>query len=154
MVDQMGECSFPASDPPSVWTWEVRGEDEAMNSGPHPDSHARDLLNAARAFQTATGKSESARVVPAALGSLEKAVQALSASWYQLAANAPLAGEQMIYLIALHDVAAAFDRCAQACRDARSTVAPLIARTTTAQAGQNGRPPRFERRQRPTGRAA
>ena len=22
-VDEMGECSFPASDPPAVWTWEV-----------------------------------------------------------------------------------------------------------------------------------
>ena len=22
-VDQMSECSFPASDPPAVWTWEV-----------------------------------------------------------------------------------------------------------------------------------
>jgi hypothetical protein len=27
-VDQMGECSFPASDPPAVWTWEVRGARE------------------------------------------------------------------------------------------------------------------------------
>ena len=24
-LDQMGECSFPASDPPAVWTWEVDG---------------------------------------------------------------------------------------------------------------------------------
>jgi hypothetical protein len=23
-TDEMSECSFPASDPPSVWTWEVR----------------------------------------------------------------------------------------------------------------------------------
>jgi hypothetical protein len=22
-VEEMGECSFPASDPPAVWTWEV-----------------------------------------------------------------------------------------------------------------------------------
>jgi len=22
----MGECSFPASDPPAAWTWEVSGE--------------------------------------------------------------------------------------------------------------------------------
>jgi hypothetical protein len=22
-IDEMGESSFPASDPPSVWTWEV-----------------------------------------------------------------------------------------------------------------------------------
>jgi hypothetical protein len=23
-TDEMSECSFPASDPPSVWTWEVK----------------------------------------------------------------------------------------------------------------------------------
>jgi hypothetical protein len=23
-VDEMGESSFPASDPPAVWTWDVR----------------------------------------------------------------------------------------------------------------------------------
>jgi hypothetical protein len=23
MVDEMGKCSFPASDPPAVWTWDV-----------------------------------------------------------------------------------------------------------------------------------
>lgn len=28
-VEQMGECSFPASDPPAVWTWEVRDPAEA-----------------------------------------------------------------------------------------------------------------------------
>jgi hypothetical protein len=27
-VDQMGECSFPASDPPAVWTWDARGARE------------------------------------------------------------------------------------------------------------------------------
>jgi hypothetical protein len=27
-VEEMGECSFPASDPPAVWTWEV-GENSA-----------------------------------------------------------------------------------------------------------------------------
>jgi hypothetical protein len=25
-VDEMGEGSFPASDPPAVWTWEVGSE--------------------------------------------------------------------------------------------------------------------------------
>jgi hypothetical protein len=25
-VDEMSECSFPASDPPAVWTWEVGSE--------------------------------------------------------------------------------------------------------------------------------
>jgi hypothetical protein len=23
-TDEMSECSFPASDPPAVWTWEVK----------------------------------------------------------------------------------------------------------------------------------
>jgi hypothetical protein len=25
-VDEMGEASFPASDPPAVWTWDISGE--------------------------------------------------------------------------------------------------------------------------------
>jgi hypothetical protein len=25
-VDEMGDSSFPASDPPAVWTWEVRDD--------------------------------------------------------------------------------------------------------------------------------
>jgi hypothetical protein len=28
-VEKMGECSFPASDPPAVWTWEVSDSAEA-----------------------------------------------------------------------------------------------------------------------------
>ena len=28
-VEEMGECSFPASDPPAVWTWEVSDSAEA-----------------------------------------------------------------------------------------------------------------------------
>jgi len=31
-VEEMGECSFPASDPPAVWTWEVG--DTAAHSRP------------------------------------------------------------------------------------------------------------------------
>jgi hypothetical protein len=27
-VEEMGECSFPASDPPAVWTWEVSDPSE------------------------------------------------------------------------------------------------------------------------------
>ena len=42
-VEEMGECSFPASDPPAVWTWEVSDtavpptEERAGENGPlHP----------------------------------------------------------------------------------------------------------------------
>jgi hypothetical protein len=28
-VEEMGECSFPSSDPPAVWTWEVSDSAEA-----------------------------------------------------------------------------------------------------------------------------
>jgi DNA-binding MarR family transcriptional regulator len=28
-IDEMGECSFPASDPPAVWTWEIPDTAEA-----------------------------------------------------------------------------------------------------------------------------
>ena len=60
----------------------------------------------------------------------------LSAAWYRLAADAvpshrggDLSREQEVRLIgALHDVAAAFARCARACREGRSTVTPVIAR--------------------------
>jgi hypothetical protein len=31
-IDEMSECSFPASDPPSAWTWEVR----TQTSTPEP----------------------------------------------------------------------------------------------------------------------
>ena len=31
MVDAMSEYSFPASDPPAVWTWEVRNVPELQS---------------------------------------------------------------------------------------------------------------------------
>ena len=30
-LDQTGECSFPASDPPAVWTWEVNGASDSRS---------------------------------------------------------------------------------------------------------------------------
>ena len=36
MVDQMSEHSFPASDPPAVWTWEVAPQPSAAVKR-HPD---------------------------------------------------------------------------------------------------------------------
>ena len=52
---------------------------EAMNSASrHVDDYPSDLLNAARGFHMAAGEPESAKVAPAALGSLEEALQALS----------------------------------------------------------------------------
>jgi hypothetical protein len=125
---------------------------DVMNSAVHLGDHASDLLNAARGFHIAAGEPESARIAPAALGNLEEALEALSTSWFQLAADAASSREQLSHPIAMHDVAFAFARCAAACRHARSTVAPLIGGCATAKASSQF--PRFERRERPTGRAA
>jgi hypothetical protein len=71
----------------------------------------------------------------------EEALQLLSGAWYQLAADASpriaeaessgidgLSREQEARLIAtLHDVAAAFARCARSCREGRLTITPVIA---------------------------
>jgi len=128
---------------PDPWPRSVRDvKVQVMNSAPRLiDGHGCDLLNAARAFQTAAAEPESAEVAPAALGSLEKALQALGASLHHLAANAPPSPEQVVHVIALHDVAVSLDRCARACRDARSTVAPLIAKRATTNASRDGASP-------------
>jgi hypothetical protein len=96
------------------------------------------MLDAARAFRAAAGEPDRVELVPAALTNLEQAVEALSAGCYQLARAAPPSSEQLVHVIALHDVAVSFDRCARACRDAQSTVASVIARRATAQAGRAG----------------
>jgi hypothetical protein len=121
-----------------------------MNSADRIDNHASDLLKAARAVHEAAAGPGSSKRASAALARLEEALQALSAGWYQVAADAvpgiagrhrrlaghpepslaaarSLSREQEVRLIGtLHDVAGAFARCARACRDAQPTVAPLI----------------------------
>ena len=119
-----------------------------MNSLAHIDDHAADLLRAAEAIQGAAARPGSSRAATATLTSLEEALQALSASWYQLAADTgvlerrrraagpaeprpaaenDLSREQKVRLVgALHNVAAAFAGCARVCRGARPTLVSLI----------------------------
>jgi hypothetical protein len=104
-------------------------------TSPHPlHDPVTALIDAAEEFHRAAATRGSHRAAPDSLASLQEALQVLSAAWYRLAADAvPGAGrlsrEQEVRLIgALHDVAAAFARCARACREGRSTVTPVIAR--------------------------
>ena len=39
-IDEMGEASFPASDPPAVWTWEVKKSPPKMGTDAHVGSSA------------------------------------------------------------------------------------------------------------------
>jgi hypothetical protein len=103
----------------------------------------------AHAFHRAAEQEGSHLGAPAALESLQEALQVLSAAWYRIAAGASphpgdrqracradassparsdgLSREQEVRLKgALHDVAAAIARCPRACRGAESTVAPVI----------------------------
>jgi hypothetical protein len=117
-----------------------------MNSTDSLHDHASQLIDAARAFHAAAGQPGRRTAAPLSLARTEEALQLLSGSWYQLAADAVpriaqrggrhhsdhpppqldgLSHEQEVRLIAtFHDVAAALARCARVCRDAR----PLIAR--------------------------
>lgn len=98
-------------------------------------------------FETAAQDRGSHAAVPDALAHLEETLQLLGTAWYQLAADASsrsvepirprpsqapagaLSREQEVRLLGtLHDVAAAFGRCARVCRDGRATVTPIIAR--------------------------
>src|SRR5665809_88914 len=85
----------------------------------------------------------------------------LSDAWYHVAADASpgiaerrrqpgvaassphmagLSREQEVRLMGtLHDVAAAFDRCARACREGRSTVTPIIATRLSAERADHAR---------------
>jgi hypothetical protein len=104
-----------------------------MTSQDQLDDHASALVDGAEAFRRAAEQHGSHLAAPAALGSLEEALQVLSAAWYRLAADAApgegLSREQEVRLTgALHDVAAAFARCARACRQGGSTVTPIVSR--------------------------
>jgi hypothetical protein len=113
------------------------------------------LVDAAEDFQRAAEHRGSHLAAPASLDSMQEALQVLSAAWYRVAADASadivererpigaavgswphgdgLSREQEVRLLgALHDVAAAFARCARACREGRSIVAPIIARSMRA----------------------
>ena len=143
-----------------------------MNTGSPLHDRASELVEAAQAIREAAELPSSYTAAPDSLVSLGEALQTLSAAWYQLAAHASpgiverqrglgseaplwpavagLSREQEVHLMAtLHDVAAAFSRCARACRDGRSTVSPLIARRMAAE-----RADWFESRERPTERVA
>ena len=155
-----------------------------MNTESSLQDHASDLAEAARSFQAATQAPESYTAAPDSLAALEDTLQALSAAWYQLAAHATpgiaarrrdresdvlswqpvdgLSREQEARLIGtLHDIAAAFARCARECRHGRSAVTPLIARRIAAEeAAEAAKQPDdaglawFDSRQRPTQRVA
>jgi hypothetical protein len=142
----VGRDRFGGSDPWPVATGAaiVQG----MTTSHAIDRHAAELLAAARAFQSETEHTGSHLAAPDALASLEEAFQALSAAWYQLAADAVpravdatgrrtaapvapdgLSREAEVQLVGtLHDVAAGFARCARTCRESRRRAAPIIAR--------------------------
>lgn len=122
-----------------------------MNASDHLDQRAASLTSAARELRSAAGRPGSQAAELNSLASLEHALRELSDAWYQLAADAPpeiasrragsssrsgrwqkvdgLSREQEVRLMgALHDIAAAFARCARVCREGRSTVAAVIDR--------------------------
>ncbi len=152
-----------------------------MNASDRLDQCAADLADAARNFHTAAERPGAHAAAPDALASLEDALQALSGAWYQLAADASpgilarrsgrgsradrppqvdeLSREQEARLMgALHDVAAAFARCARQCRDGRTAVRPLLARRAAAgprgARGHDSQLRWFESRERPPQRVA
>lgn len=147
-----------------------------MEPGEDLSRRASELLEDARRFRSAAAQRGSRRYVPDALVSLEEALQVLSGAWYQLAADAapriverrlddasaapsrpPRGGrsreQEARVMGTLHDVAAGFARCARACREAQSAVAPTIGRRASPGRADNGRQPgefpRFQRHDRP-----
>jgi hypothetical protein len=155
--------------------------DRGMNSPSQLHDRASDIVEAARGFQAATEARASHAAVPDSLAALEETLQVLSAAWYRLAGGASpgvverrcgrgseapswppfdgLSSEQDVRLIGtLHDVAAAFARCARACREARSGVTPIIAGRGAASRADGHRHgnefPHFQRHERPGRRVA
>jgi hypothetical protein len=121
-----------------------------MNTEDRLHHCAAELIEAARAFRMVTEESGSYAGAPDSLAVLQEALQVLSAAWYQLAADASpgivqrqrggasgapswpkvdgLSREQEVRLMGtLHDVGAAFARCARACREGRSMITPIVA---------------------------
>jgi hypothetical protein len=115
-------------------------------------AEASALADAANGFRRAAETPGSHESAPEALERAQEALQALSTAWYELAADAvprirgrdlrqepdrtdsppggDLSNEQEVRLVgALHDVADAFASCARACRQAETTVGPVIARS-------------------------
>jgi hypothetical protein len=152
-----------------------------MEPGEDLSRRASELLEDARRFQSAAAQPGCLIAVPEALGALEEALQVLSAAWYQLAADASarvverrlgdrseavappqhdgLSREREVRLMgALHDVAAGFARCANACRQGRSGMTAMIARGALAGRADDRRHgnefPRFHRHDRPGRRVA
>jgi hypothetical protein len=152
-----------------------------MNSPSQLHDRASDIVEAAREFQAAAEEPASHAAAADSLAALEEALQALSAAWYRLAADASpgiverpcgrgteapswprsdgLSREQEVRLMGtMHDVAAAFARCARACREARSGVTPIIAGRGTASRADGRRHgkefPHFPRHERPGRRVA
>ena len=123
----------------------TRGHDRRMTPMNSTEGHASELLRAAQRFRSAAQEPGCHAAAPDALLSLEEALQVLSAAWYQLAADAApaaadagLSRELEVQLLGtLHDVAAAFARCARMCRRGRSTVTPIIARAGAVPAGRS-----------------
>jgi hypothetical protein len=104
-----------------------------MNSMNPLQASAAELIKAAQDFHSAADEPGIRPAVPLSLARTEEALQVLSGAWYQLAADTEpseidgLSREQEVRLIAtLHDVAAAFARCARACRDGRLAVTPVL----------------------------
>jgi hypothetical protein len=129
--------------------WATRRSRAILSAMTSPDplrNAVSALVEAAQAFDRAAEARGSHRAAPDALASLQEALQALSAGWYRLAADAgasmsrgDLSREQEVRLIGtLQDVAAAFARSARACREGRSTVAPVIARRLLAEPDGDG----------------
>jgi hypothetical protein len=155
--------------------------DRGMNSPSQLHDRAADIIDAARDFQAAAEEPASHAAAPDSLAALEEALQVLSAAWYQLAGDAspgtverrcgpgldepssplfdgPSREDEVRLIGTLHDVAAAFARCARACREARSGVTPIIAGRGAASRADGRRHgnefPHFPRHERPGRRVA
>jgi hypothetical protein len=156
-------------------------DDRGMNTASQLHDRASDIVKAARGFQAAAEEPASHAAAPDSLAALEETLQVLSAAWYRLAGDASpgiverrcgpgseepswprsdgLSREEEVRLIGtLHDVAAAFARCARACREARSGVTPIIAGRGAASRADGRRHgnefAHFQRHERPGRRVA